>query len=159
MFAHSKFNKDIHNWNINSTCRKNYIFSKCPINKEYKPKKLSEISETFDFNSVNKQKKTINAYDMVLFPIINKIKHYESLTKDEYNILISYTGIYKVTSKNDLIGLLNYAIDYFGNHCDLNWIDISEVTDLSELFFRSNFKGDISKWNTGNVTDMYKTFQ
>ena len=72
---------------------------------------IKHIVEAFDFNSVNKQKKVVNAYDMVLFPIINKIKHYESLTKDEYNLLISYTGIYKVTSKNDLIGLLNYAID------------------------------------------------
>jgi surface protein len=158
MFQKSEFNGDISNWNINSNCIIKDIFKNSSIKDEYKPKKLSEISEAFDFNSVNKQKKAVNAYD-ILFPIINKIKHYESLTEDEYNILISYTGIYKVTSKNDLIGLLNYAIDYFGNHCDLNWIDISEVTDLSELFFRSNFKGDISKWNTGNVTDMYKTFQ
>ena len=81
---------------------------------------IKHIVEAFDFNSINKQKKTVNAYDMVLFPIINKIKHYESLTKDEYNILTSYTGIYKVTSKNDLIGLLNYAIDYFGNHIYLH---------------------------------------
>ena len=66
---------------------------------------IKHIVEAFDFNSINKQKKTVNAYDMVLFPIINKIKHYESLTKDEYNILTSYTGIYKVTSKNDLITL------------------------------------------------------
>jgi hypothetical protein len=72
---------------------------------------IKHIVETFDFNSVNKQKKVVNAYDMVLLPIINKIKHYESLTKDEYNLLISYTGIYKVSTKNDLIGLLNYAID------------------------------------------------
>ena len=86
---------------------------------------IKHIIETFDFNSINNQKKTVNAYSMILFPIINKIKRYESLSKDEYNLLTSYTGIYKVTSKNDLIGLLNYAIDYFGNHCDLNWIDVS----------------------------------
>lgn len=72
---------------------------------------IKYIVEAFDFDSVNKQKKVVNAYGMILFPIINKIKHYKSLSEDEYNILISYTGIYKVTSKNDLIGLLNYAID------------------------------------------------
>ena len=32
---------------------------------------IKHIVEAFDFNSVNKQKKVVNAYDMVLFPIIN----------------------------------------------------------------------------------------
>lgn len=44
---------------------------------------IKHIVETFDFDSVNKQKKVVNAYDMILFPIINKIKHYKSLSKDE----------------------------------------------------------------------------
>ena len=47
---------------------------------------IKHIVEAFDFDSVNKQKKVVNAYDMILFPIINKIKHYKSLSKDEYNI-------------------------------------------------------------------------
>jgi hypothetical protein len=45
-----------------------------------------------------------------------------------------------------------------GNFCNLNHIDISEVGDLSSLFFRSDFNGDISQWDTSNVFSMENMF-
>ena len=38
MFRSSEFNKDISNWKINKNCDTLYMFDKCPIKEEFKPK-------------------------------------------------------------------------------------------------------------------------
>ena len=54
--------------------------------------------------------------------------------------------------------LISEAIDKYGNNCALNFIDVSRVTDMSEMFMDSNFNGDISKWNVSNVINMSYMF-
>jgi surface protein len=49
-------------------------------------------------------------------------------------------------------------ISKFGKNCNLNWVDTSAVTDMSGIFKFSLFNGDISKWNTSNVTNMSYMF-
>jgi len=49
--------------------------------------------------------------------------------------------------KQHLKDLIDGALDAFGNECDLNYIDTSKITDMSELFDSSPFNGDISQWN------------
>jgi hypothetical protein len=41
-----------------------------------------------------------------------------------------------------------------GVNCDLNHIDISQITTLNSIFSHINFNGDISKWDTSNVKEM-----
>lgn len=62
----------------------------------------------------------------------------------------------KPTSKQELQEIIEDTIYKKGNKCDLNFIDVSLITDMSNLFFEIDFKGDISKWNVANIRN--KTF-
>ncbi len=64
----------------------------------------------------------------------------------------------QANDKTDLIGLIEDAMESFGNHCDLNHIDVSGITDMSYLFNGSAFNGDISQWDVSNVNNMESMF-
>ena len=52
------------------------------------------------------------------------------------------------------------CIERLGPNCDLNFIDVSKLTDLSGVFAYPNhkFNGDISRWNDSRVEDMSELF-
>ena len=80
------------------------------------------------------------------------------ITVEEYNILKQYTGIYKVKERYDLKNLIMYFTQVIGTDCDLNWMDVSAITDMSDIFWCSEFNGDISKWDVSKVTTMTSMF-
>ena len=45
----------------------------------------------------------------------------------------------KPKNKSELMKIIKDTIKEHGNNCDLNFIDTSEITDMSELFFGSVF--------------------
>jgi len=59
----------------------------------------------------------------------------------------------KVTNKN-IKSVINSHIDEHGSDVNLNHLDVSNVTDMNGLFAYSDFNGDISSWNVGNVSNM-----
>ena len=65
MFMYTNFNKDISHWDVSRVSNTRNIFFSCPIYKEYKPVKFRKLLEGFDFDSTNKDKKPINAYDIL----------------------------------------------------------------------------------------------
>ena len=67
--------------------------------------------------------------------------------------------------KEHLKKLIDEAIAKEGLECDLNFIDVSHVKDMSSLFSwgqdhqRYNFNGDISLWDVSNVKNMNSMFR
>ena len=57
-------------------------------------------------------------------------------------------------TKKELIDIIEYRISKEGPNCDLNDIDVSKITDMSYLFYVSDFNGDISRWDISKVKDM-----
>jgi len=68
---------------------------------------------------------------------------------------------YHPKDKDELMKLLDKLIKERGLEGDFNDIDTSKITDMSCLFTfsRSNFNGDISKWDVSNVTNMVSMFE
>ena len=63
-----------------------------------------------------------------------------------------------VNNKKELKSLIIQRIREQGLNCNLNDIDVSRVTDMSELFMSSKFNGDISEWNVSNVKNTFGIF-
>ena len=72
----------------------------------------------------------------------------------------------KPTNKQALVDEITRAMDAHGNEVNLNYIDVSDITDMSFLFSSDTtegyeleaFNGDISKWDVSKVTDMFAMF-
>ena len=68
---------------------------------------------------------------------------------------------YTPSNKTELINMIHALMIVHGYNCDLNCIDTSKITDMSELFSSEElrlFNGDISGWNVSNVKDMHSMF-
>ena len=71
-------------------------------------------------------------------------------------------SIIKVTNDN-VKDVVREEVRRLGMEADLNHIDVSKCTQLDEVFHTffigdESFKGDVSKWNTENITSLYYTF-
>ena len=78
------------------------------------------------------------------------IKEALKLGKSRYN--------YHPKTKEELQDIILQRIKDEGNEVDLNDIDVSNITDMSNLFEYLDFNGNISKWDVSNVTDMNRMF-
>ena len=61
-------------------------------------------------------------------------------------------------TKKELEQIIEDRISKEGPNCDLNDIDVSQITDMSYLFYGSKFDGDISRWNVSNAISMTGMF-
>lgn len=64
-----------------------------------------------------------------------------------------------VATNDNINQLVNDEIKRLGWEADLQFIDTSEVTDMSGLFANTCFCGDISKWDVSKVEDMTGMFR
>lgn len=76
---------------------------------------------------------------------INNIKQYEESSCKPKNL-------------DELKNIVEKTIENNGPKCDLNFIDVSNITDMSKLFWKTKFDGDISKWDVSHVEIMNEMF-
>jgi surface protein len=72
---------------------------------------------------------------------------------------------YHPKTKDELIKIIKDEVEKNGWECDLNHIDVSQITDMSSLFSDAyngyglaKFNGDISGWDVSSVKDMRDMF-
>ena len=108
-------------------------------------------------NKEYKTTKQLGIYDENLI-VHNKIINLRKLR--EY-ITVEESGLsdLKPTNKKELEKLIKQRMKEQGPNCDLNDIDVSEIKDMSALFYNSEFNGDISRWDVSNVTNMDSMFE
>ena len=70
----------------------------------------------------------------------------------------SYNYNYYPKTRDELYELVYKLIEERGDDADLNDINTSEITDMSEVFYESKFNGDISNLNVSKVADMKYMF-
>ena len=112
--------------------------------------------ETIDFNKDKFKSKTNQEIFQEKVQAAFDNKRFFLSVKD---MISQFNITWKPKDKEDLKDTINAYCEYY-NYCtlDLNFMDISDITDMSGLFEYSKFNGDISKWNVSNVTDMSYMF-
>jgi len=64
-----------------------------------------------------------------------------------------------IVATDETIGqIVGDEIKRLGKHADLNHIDTSQVTDMTNLFYDTDFQGDVSQWDVSNVKYMDDMF-
>ena len=86
------------------------------------------------------------------------ISHMNEALKIGKNISKFSTYSCQPKTKEELKEIIKERMKTNGPDCDLNDIDVSLVKDMSFLFCRSKFNGDISKWDVSNVESMDSMF-
>ena len=82
--------------------------------------------------------------------LVHYIQEKLIIKKSNYN--------YFPKSKEELQDIILQRIKDEGSEVDLNDIDVSNITNMSNLFKRTNFNGNISNWDVSNVTNMQCMF-
>ena len=115
-------------------------------------KNLTEYIKESILDTTNSGKKLIDggSGQAVYDKIINKIK----LTKEDIHFTETSEAVFKV-DRNQLIQLIEILK---GKNISLNWLDVSGITSMRSLFYKSRYNGDISKWDVSNVNDMSYMF-
>ena len=68
-------------------------------------------------------------------------------------------GANKYETRAELQRAIRENMDEYGNNCDLNYLDVSGVTDFRSVFQNLPFTGDISHWDVSNAKSMMRMFQ
>ena len=116
------------------------------------------INEDY-INSIE-QDEIVKKHELIQEEIDATVQHIlDDTYDDKFDVqLQGYIAIYKPKDNDELERLVKKSIKVFGEKCDLNWIDTSEITSMDYLFEDTNFDGNISEWNTSKVTSMYNMF-
>ena len=119
---------------------------------------LTIIDESDSVLVKNDTYKHQSTYDDIIDRLSNFLyddKMFKSLVKKMLIVNRQYT----VKDKEELELIIDKSVKIFGNECDLNWIDTSQIIDMSCLFYgMKDFNGHIEKWNVSNVEDMHWMF-
>ena len=80
-----------------------------------------------------------------------------TITYNEIKELNSMVSV-AIPTKKELKKIIKFYSNNYPEY-SLNWLNVSGITSMYALFKKTNYNGDISKWNTSNVTNMSSMFE
>ena len=120
------------------------------------------IQEQFNIGNMdlinNKPKRNMNIFNKNIsnHPYYKKVLN-GTITENKIKELDSLVGVAVPKDKNELKKIIKFYSKNYPNY-SLDWLNVSRITDMSRLFEETEYDGDISKWDTSNVTDMFHMF-
>ena len=125
------------------------------------PVTYTRINE--DFLDVQQPSEYLNADDVIYDEVRAEIKKMqEDRIGDLYMPSIDLCRLpdayYKPDNYQELWNIVRLVPSTYGLECNLNWIDVKGMTDLSYIFDGSGFDGDISRWDVSQAVNMADMF-
>ena len=121
------------------------------------------IKEQFNIANMDFNKNLKHNYNIFNKNTVDIEKIFEDILNDDdvrekdIKELNNYISVIKVKTKNQLKKIVNWYSNNYPNE-SMNWLDVSEITDMSDLFSAIGYNGDISQWDVSNVTNMNGMF-
>ena len=165
MFCHSPFDKNISGWDVSSVTNYEGIFDDSSLRPEYRPhfnpKFAPMLTEDYldkhdlqldDVSVMSDVRKELDEW-LSADGMIDAIKK-----RPSFNPEILPDSFYIINKKQDLHEIICKITTTLGNDCNLNWLDVSRVSNMRYVFAHMTFNGDISRWDVSNVEDMTSMF-
>ena len=80
-----------------------------------------------------------------------------TVTENEIKELNSLVSVAVPKDKSELQKIIKLYSKRYPEY-SLNWLCVFEITDMSHLFEKTKYNGDINMWDTSNVSDMSYMF-
>ena len=107
---------------------------------------FSDDEQNYNIDIFNKTVADVNKmYDDMLLNI--------ELPENDIEQLSDMVSVIKPKNRKELKAIIEYYSDYFPDN-SLNWLDVSDVTDMSWMFYNQLYNGDISEWDVSNTETM-----
>ena len=154
LFEGSSFSGDISKWNVSNVTDMARMFAESTFKGDISKWIVSKVTNMDRLFYKSQFDSDISKWEL----LIDRVNMDNTFTS--CGIPLSYRPKLKdVIANNDNIkALVERAVHVLGSEADLNFIDVSNVTNMATLFEGSSFSGDISKWDVSNVTDMARMF-
>ena len=114
-----------------------------------------------DFSDDSAGEYEINIFSKEVFSpneIYDKILNdRSSVTHDEITLLDDYVSAVPVNNIEDLRNIVLFYSDNYQRN-SMNWLNVSEITQMVSLFQHTRYTGSISKWDVSNCTSMKACF-
>ena len=157
LFKSVRFDGDISQWDVSNVTNMEGMFIDSQFNGDISEWNVSRVVNFKNmFYSFNKTEFVGNLSSWKIDIRTADIKGMFSNRDIQYKYRPS---LIQIPANNENIKeMIKKSVESLGVDANLNFIDVSNVTNMSRLFEDSKFTGDISHWNVSNVTDMSYMF-